>query len=549
MTELQPIDIEPILPEGVRLMGGHTGVKAARLDTALLISDAPMRAVGTFTQNRCAAACVLGNRPLLPSDKIRTLTVISGNANCYAEGDVAADVMLRKASAALAVATPDTALTATTGPIGVPLDARKVAAGLPRVFRLPASVDDFADAILTTDTVRKVACVRWQGATFLGIAKGSGMIHPDMATMIAVCVTDADVPLEAMQNAIKTATSRTFNAITVDRDTSTNDSAFFLSTAKGPQVADPLPALTAVFQQLAVAIARDGEGATRLCAVRVHGAPDEACARTSARDVAGSDLVKSALFACDPNWGRIAAALGASLARQGAEIARDDVTIRLMNQVVFPISGPLDKAGLSAAMRSSDTLTVDVCIGQGAGDATAWGCDLTYDYVRINAEAPVSYGQNTPVRASLEMQTLTPVLKKGVLREALRYLHDFDRKTMVILVQAEAPTTDDDLALLRLTGIRPIVLRNVVLEVAVSVARDNEAMKIVVLSAEDGIRDSAGKIVPEQKFGTLPQAWRADGLADFLERGGTLHVLNGQVHAALIEELFTDRGIGSMVTG
>ena len=548
MPELHPIDVDPILPVGVRLMGGHTGVKASRLDTALLVADAPMRAVGAFTQNRCAAACVLGNRPLLPSEKIRTLTVISGNANCYAEGDLAADAMLRKASAALAVSTPDTALTATTGPIGVPLDARKVAAGLPRVFRHAASIDDFADAILTTDTVRKVACVRWQGATWLGIAKGSGMIHPDMATMIAVCVTDADVPLAAMQSAIKIATSRTFNAITVDRDTSTNDSAFFLSTAKGPVVADPLPALIAVFQQLAVAIARDGEGATRLCAVRVQGAPDEACARTSARDVAGSDLVKSALFACDPNWGRIAAALGASLARQGVDIERADVQIRLMNQPVFPVTGPLDKPALSAAMRSSDTLTVDVTIGDGPGAATAWGCDLTYDYVRINAEAPVSYGQNAPVRSSLEMQTLTPVLKKGVLREALRYLHDFDRKTMIILVLAEAPTTDDDLALLRLTGIRPIVLRNVGIETAASVARDNEAMKIVVLSADDGIRDGDGRLVPELTFATLPEAWRVPALAEFLQRGGTMHVLNGQVHAALIEELFTDRGIGSMVT-
>ncbi len=548
MSDQQPMDIEPILPNGVRMMGGHSGVKANRLDTALLIADAPMRAVGTFTQNQCAAACVLGNRPLLPSDKIRTLTVVSGNANCYAQGDLEADALLRKASAALAVAGPETALTATTGPIGVPLDARKVAAALPRVFRNLASVNDFADAMLTTDTVRKVACVRWQGATWLGIAKGSGMIHPDMATMIALCVTDADVPLDAMQRAIKLATARTFNAITVDRDTSTNDSAFFLSTAKGPHVADPLPALTAVFQQLAVAIARDGEGATRLCAVHVRGAPDEACARTSARDVAGSDLVKSALFACDPNWGRIAAALGASLARQGVAIQRADVQIRMMDHPVFPVAGPLDKQALSATMRSSDTLTVDVRIGDGPGTATAWGCDLTYDYVRINAEAPIAYGQNAPVRSSLEMQTLTPVLKKGVLREALRYLHDFDRKTMVILVQADAPTTDDDLALLRLTGIRPIVLRNVGIDTAVAVARDNEAMKIVVLSSDDGIRDADGKVVRELTLATLPEAWIVPGIAEFLNPGGTLHVLNGQVHAALIEELFTDRGIGSMVT-
>ncbi len=548
MSDSQPHDISPSLPKGVRLMGGHSGIKASRLDTALLIADAPMRAVGTFTRNQCAAACVLGNRPLLPSTQIRTVTIVSGNANCYAAGDAAADQMLRRASAALAACGPEAALTATTGPIGVPLDARKVAVALPQVLRNRVSIDDFADAMLTTDTVRKVACVQWQGATFLGIAKGSGMIHPDMATMIAVCVTDADITLPAMQEAISLATARSFNAITVDRDTSTNDTALFLTTAQGPILVDPLPALTRVFEQLAVAIARDGEGATRLCRVQVRGARTEESARICARDVAGSDLVKAALFACDPNWGRIAAALGASLARQNLTVARDEVSIELMQQRVFPVDGPLDKPGLSALMRSSDTLTVDITVGQGLGDATAWGCDLTYDYVRINAEAPIAYGHNAPVRSALDMQTLTPVLKKGVLREALRYLHEFDRKTMVLLIQAEAPTTDDDLALLRLTGIRPIVLRNVGIDTAVAVGRDNEAMKIVVLSADDGIRLGDGQVAREVKPAELPRPWLVPGLEEFLKTGATLHVINGQVHAALIEELFTDRGIGTMVS-
>ena len=544
-----PREIEPAIPAGVRLLGGHSGIKAARLDTALLISDKPMRAVGSFTRNQCAAACVEGNRPLLPSENIRTLTVVSGNANCYAEGDIAADQMMRKAAAALAVAGPETALTATTGPIGVPLEARKVAAALPRVFRGQNSVTDFADAMLTTDTVRKVVCVAYGGATWLGICKGSGMIHPDMATMIAVCVTDADVSLAAMQAAMPAAIGSSFNAITVDRDTSTNDSAFFLATGAGPQVTDPLPALQLVFQRLAQQIARDGEGATRLCAVRVHGAATDEIARITARDVAGSDLVKSAFFACDPNWGRLAAALGASLARQNVTLRREDVEISLMGAPVYPPTGPLDKGAMSQAMRSADTLQVDIRVGNGQGDATAWGCDLTYEYVRINAEAPVSYGQNEPVRASLEMQTLTPVLKKGVLREALRYLHAFDRTTMVILVQAETPTTDDDLALLRLTGIRPIVLRDVTLLAAVNVARDNGAEKILVLAADDGMRTADGKLLGELVAHELPEDWNVPGLVDFLKHGGMLHVLNGQVHAALIEELFTDRGIGTMVRG
>lgn len=366
--------------------------------------------------------------------------------------------------------------------------------------------------------------------------------------MIAFCGTDADVPLDALHAGVRRAVDLTFNAVTVDRDTSTNDTALAFATGYGPHVADPLPALQAVFERLAKAIARDGEGATRMVTVQVSGAPTEAVARTAARDVAGSDLVKSAVFACDPNWGRIAAALGASMARQQVAVNREDVRIHLQGALVFP-SATLAKAELSAAMRSADTIAIDVQVGAGPGAATAWGCDLTYDYVRINAEAPIAYGQGAPVRSSLEMQTLTPVLKKGVLREALRYLHAFDRTAMVFLVQADAPTTVDDLALLRLTGIRPIVLRDATLDTAVTVARDNHATKVIVLSADDGIRGDDGCVQPELTVERLPAAWRTEGLAAFLAGGGTLHVLNGTVHAALIEELFTDRGMGTMVTG
>lgn len=547
MSAVSVVSIAPQLPAGVRLFGGRSGIKAARPDTAVAVFDRPARAAGVFTRNRCAAACVEGNRPLVPTDDARGMVVVSGNANCYAQGDLQADALLRGSLAGLLGGPLSSVLTATTGPIGVPMDASRVAAYLPTLLAGPVSVDAFAEAMLTTDTVKKVVCVRYAGATWLGIAKGSGMIHPDMATMIALCLTDADVPLAALDAAVRTAAGRTFNAVTVDRDTSTNDTALAFATGCGPRVDDPLPGIDAVFRGLAQAIARDGEGATRLVHVQVEGASADQVARTTARDIAGSDLVKAALFACDPNWGRIAAALGASLARQEQTVARSDVRIRLMGAQVFPPLGPLDRPGLSAAMRAADTLTIDVTLGQGPGRAEAFGCDLTYDYVRINAEAPVAYGAGEPVRASLELQTLTPVLKKGVLREALRYLHDFDRKTMVILVQADTATTADDLALLRQTGIRPIVLRDAGLETAVAVARDNHAAKLLVLADGDGLRRPDGALASELRPEELPQAWRVAGLDAFLQAGGTLHVLNGTVHAALIEELFTDRGIGTMV--
>lgn len=548
----QPQFIEPAIPGGVRVIGGHSGIKASRLDTAILVFDAPVPVVGALTRNRCAAACVEGNRPLLPG-LASAFIAVSGNANCYADGDVAADQLLRSGLAKALGGSGSQAgavLTATTGPIGVPFDAARVVAKLPELLQLPSSWQAFSEAVLTTDTVAKVACVTWGGATWLGVAKGSGMIHPDMATMIAVCVTDAAVDPEELNAATKRVVAKTFNAITVDRDTSTNDTALVFATGLAGAVSDPEPALQAVFGALATAIARDGEGATRLVTVRVTGAADDQVARTTARDIAGSDLVKSALFACDPNWGRAVAALGASLARQQQPLDRALLTIALQGQPVYPPVQALDKPALGARMRASDTIDIELCLGGGSGHGQAWGCDLSYDYVRINAEAPVSYGaigSAEPVRSKLELQTLTPVLKKGVLREALRYLHEHDRQTMVIFIEADAPTTDDDLALLRLTGIRPIVLRDSTLAAAVSVARDNHAAKLLILTDADGLLAPDGHVASELGLPELPERYVGAGVQAFLDGGGTLHVINGQVHAALIEELFTDRGIGTMV--
>jgi glutamate N-acetyltransferase/amino-acid N-acetyltransferase len=553
LTSAEPLSIEPRIPAGVRMIGGHSGIKASRLDTAILAFDPPVPVVGALTRNRCAAACVEGNRPLLPG-LASGFIAVSGNANCYATGDVAADQLLRTGlDAALGqagFAQRGAVLTATTGPIGVPFDAARVVAKLPELLAQADSWQAFSEAVLTTDTVAKVACFDYAGATWLGIAKGSGMIHPDMATMIAVCVTDAAVDPEVLRAATLRVVGKTFNAITVDRDTSTNDTALVFATGQAAQVADPEPALHAVFGALARAIARDGEGATRLVTVSVQGAANDEVARTTARDIAGSDLVKSALFACDPNWGRTVAALGASLARQQQVLDRRLVTIDLQGQRVFPPLQPLDKPALGARMRASDTIEIALAIGDGPGNGEAWGCDLSYDYVRINAEAPVSYGavgSAEPVRSKLELQTLTPVLKKGVLREALRYLHDHDRQTMVILIEADSPTTDDDLALLRQTGIRPIVLRDSNLAAAVAVARDNHAAKLLILTDADGLLAADGHVASELGTPELPERFAQAEVQTFLEGGGTLHVINGLVHAALIEELFTDRGIGTMV--
>jgi glutamate N-acetyltransferase/amino-acid N-acetyltransferase len=348
--------VDPIIPAGVRMIGGHSGIKASRLDTAVLIFDRPVPVSGALTRNRCAAACVEGNRPLLPG-LASAFVAVSGNANCYAAGDREADLLLRSGLAAAirggGADADGSVLTATTGPIGVPFDAQRVVDRLPALLGQQSSWQAFAEAMLTTDTTTKVVCCSHGGATWLGIAKGSGMIHPDMATMIAVCVTDAQVDPQTLDVATKRVVARTFNAVTVDRDTSTNDTALVFATGRAAAVADPEPPLQAVFAGLAQAIARDGEGATRMVTVQVQGAASDEVARTTARDIAGSDLVKSALFACDPNWGRAAAALGASLARQEQPLDRARVTIALQGQTVYPPDPAFDRAALGARLRAS----------------------------------------------------------------------------------------------------------------------------------------------------------------------------------------------------
>ena len=376
------------LPHGFTSSGISAGLKrSGRPDLALLRGDAPLAWAMVATRNRLVAPCVSRNRMRYGTgEPVRAVVVNAGNANC-ATGEQGAwdnEEMASRTAAALDLR-PQEVLTASTGVIGVPLPLDKVAAGLPAVRDgLSDESDAMARAILTTDKhTKQVAATLRGGARIVGVAKGSGMIHPDMATMLAFVTTDARVSQVALRELWPEIVGRTFNQVTVDGDTSPNDMAMVLSSQTvDVGTSEFAEALEAVAAKLGEKIAADGEGAGTLIRVEVMGARSEREALDAARAVVRSPLVKSAVHGRDPNWGRILSSLGQS----GAMWDGAKVEITLQGTPVYrgtPLA--FDAAAVSASL---DTDTVEIRADLAAGDARgrAWGCDLTADYVRINAD-------------------------------------------------------------------------------------------------------------------------------------------------------------------
>jgi len=373
------------LPRGFRAGATQAGIKpSGKPDLALLVSGLPAAWAYAATQNRAAAPSIHRGRALYAQGgPLRAVVVNAGNANCATgERGFRDDARMAELAAQRLGVPPEEVLTASTGVIGVPLPVEKVELGLPQIALTPFA-EAFAEAILTTDTAVKVAEREVAGARIVGMAKGSGMIHPNMATMLAFLVTDAKVPQEALREAWRGVVDRTFNQVTVDGDTSTNDLALLLANGAYGEVPleDFFRAVEEVARELARRIARDGEGATKLMTVRVVGAATAEEARRAARAVAQSPLWKSALYGNDPNWGRILAALGNSGARF------DPLRVHIALQGIPLYQGgalPFDREGASRAMRAEE-VEVFVDLGEGEGEGEAFGCDLTEGYVRINA--------------------------------------------------------------------------------------------------------------------------------------------------------------------
>lgn len=386
------------MPLGFIAAGSHCGIRKARKDLAIIRSERPAATACVYTTNLVQAAPILVTRRHMQRSGgiAEAIVVNAGNANACTgdEGVADAELMVRLTADALGIPR-ESVIVASTGVIGQRLPTAPLRAGIPALAELldVAGGLDVADAIQTTDTRRKeTGCVVHTSAGRYhigGVAKGSGMIHPNMATTLGFVTTDADIDPLPLRAILQRATRRSFNRITVDGDSSTNDmvtvmanGASGVSVASERALADFEAALTEVLVDLGRQVAADGEGASRLVTVEVSGAATEDDAERVAKTIAGSNLVKTAIHGADANWGRIVAAAG----RAGVDLAPWQMAIRIGD---VPVLEPgyrvvLDEAAATAALKR-DEVVIGVSLGDGEATATAWTCDLSCDYVRINA--------------------------------------------------------------------------------------------------------------------------------------------------------------------
>ncbi len=384
-------------PQGFQAGAVSAGIKetAGSLDLALLCSRSPSRAVALFTCNRIKAAPLVLSKRMLPSDAVRGVVVASGCANT-ATGEAGlqdAVEMTRLAAESIGVGQNEMVV-ASTGVIGRRLPMDKIAEGMKRITLSPQGGDGFARAIMTTDTVPKQAAVGFEvdGARCIigGSAKGSGMIHPDMATLLVFITTDAAVDTGFLKAALKEAADASFNMVSIDGDTSPNDMMLIMANGVGGAAISSnegkrrfQAALEALCVGLAREIARDGEGATRLIEVVVEGAPKLEDARVVARTIVSSPLVKAAVHGGDPNWGRVLAAAGRS--GVAVEEAKISLAIGGVDVVAGGVPLPFDEAEAAAVLKG-DEVRISLKLNLGDATATAWGCDLSQEYVTINSD-------------------------------------------------------------------------------------------------------------------------------------------------------------------
>jgi acetylglutamate kinase len=464
-----------ICPQGFRFGATAAGIRESgapgRRDLAAVVSEVPCAAAGVFTVNRMRAAPVEYAAGRLPAMGIRAIVANSGNANAIVGPRGAVDERAVAAAAAAALKlTPDEVLTASTGAIGSPLPVERMRAAMPALASslatepLPA-----AEAIRTTDLRTKMAArtIELDGkpVQIVAICKGSGMIHPEMATMLCFIATDASVSPGVLQATLIGAVEDSFNAITVDGDMSTNDCVIALANGRsgarpiegsGAELERFAAALRGICFDLARAIAADGEGASKLLVVDVEGTRDHALARDLARAVAGGSLVKSGIFGGDPSLGRILAALGARIGARDLDLDLSRLTLDIQGVRVYENGGPVafDREGLSEMMLTSE-IAVRLDLQGGRDKARALGCDLTYDYVKINAEY-----YSSPKGAAAR-----PAIDREAVVEALSYIQRFAGKRAVIKYGGAAMIDPalkrsfaQEVVLLQSAGLRPIVV-------------------------------------------------------------------------------------------
>lgn len=393
--------------QGFKAAGIHVGVKthaAWKKDVALIVSDVDCAAAAVFTKNVVKAAPIHVDKAHLADGKARAVIANSGNANaCAPHGEENAEKMCAAAAKAIGCA-PEDVLVSSTGVIGQTINVQVIEEGVPALYaaleRSDAASDAAAHAIMTTDTVKKeVALETTVGGRTVrmgGIAKGSGMIHPNMGTMLCFLTTDCAISSEMIRTALLETVGVSFNRISVDGDTSTNDTCMVLAnglagnepiTAKGPDYDAFLEALRALCVELAKKMASDGEGAKHLITCTVAGAKDEAQAETVAKSVISSTLTKAAIFGADANWGRVLCAMGYS----GAEFDPEKVDVHFASGAgdiaVCAQGRGLDfDEDLAKKILTEHDVEINITMGEGDAACTCWGCDITYDYIKINGD-------------------------------------------------------------------------------------------------------------------------------------------------------------------
>jgi len=374
----------------------HAGIKGGdELDLAILCSEVPCKAAGVFTTSQIKSAPVILSQKHIAKGRAQAAVANSGCANaCMGRQGLADALGMANLTAAKLGLSPEDILVASTGIIGVPLPMDRIRAKIPKIKPTREGGHDFCRAIMTTDTRPKEMAVKLElkGTEFTigGVAKGIGMIHPNMATILCFITTDAVMSVHFLPAALQKAVDCSFNMVSIDGDTSPNDCAFLL--ANGLAGNEPVDfdnsgdfqeALNALCMHLAKSMARDGEGATKLIEVIVERAEDQTGARQAARTIAGSPLVKATIHGNDPNWGRIVAALGRSEARVREE--RLDVYLNNVCVMKQGCPTPFSKEEMISALSKSDNVLIRLCLNLGDGQAIAWGCDLSEEYVRINS--------------------------------------------------------------------------------------------------------------------------------------------------------------------
>ena len=393
--------------QGFKAAGIHVGVKTHntnKKDVALIVSDVECSASAVFTKNVVKAAPIHVDKKHLENGKARAIVANSGNANACAPNGEENAIKMCQAAAKVIGCDPTDVLVSSTGVIGQTINVKVIEDGMPELYAAldttAEASDAAAHAIMTTDTVKKEIAVETEvgGKTVRmgGIAKGSGMIHPNMGTMLCFLTTDCAISPEMIKTALLETVNVSFNRISVDGDTSTNDSCIVLAnglagnaeiTEKGEDYNAFLEALQALCMELAKSMASDGEGAKHLITCTVTGAADEQTAETIAKSVIGSTLTKAAIFGADANWGRVLCAMGYS----GAEFDPDKVDVHFTSAagdiaVCEKGRGLNFDEDLAKKILTEHDIEINITMGEGAAKCTCWGCDITYDYIKINGD-------------------------------------------------------------------------------------------------------------------------------------------------------------------